>query len=404
MLPAMVAVTLAVFCSIALASAEPPPRLVAHARIHSFSALEAMIGDAYAAQGFGEVYRDRDRFDELRALVGADVGDRPCAVAWVADATGRAHVVGVAPDALREKPLDHALARGADPHVCAFVEDLATSQRWLPHAADDDAPVRVLVDVAAVRDVWRDELGTFAAMVRSTVALRAMLAQSSPMLEQAVDVLDRSVCSLDAWSSLDVALGLHAGRLSARATLVPESGSAAEHGLRTWQPLRIPVERVAFDGADLQGFIGPSDVDVAALLCDPQATAVDSAALDRFARTGGVFAFGLEPDRVGLMLPYGEHPVGDPAWPVAWRAAATRCMSPLNAGDDIAADAVFVRARPAAWIANLYDRVDPRLTVPERSVDGWIEVRGRAIGGALELDVDADVPAIAAAIPCLRIP
>ncbi|MBK6941464.1 MAG: hypothetical protein IPH13_14900 [Planctomycetes bacterium] len=402
----MVVAGLVATCWLAFSAPTDTPRVVAHAQLHSYSAFESMIDEVYAAQGFGGVFRVSDRFAALRALVGADVGDRPCVIALVAGVDGAADLVGIAPDALRDHALQHPRAFGGDPALHAFVEDAASARGWLSAAADDDATLRVFVDVAALREVWGDEIGSFAAMVRSWAALRAMLMQSSPAVEHAVDLLDRSLCTLDAWSSVECSLSVRLGRLSARANLVPEAGSAADHALRTWQPLPIPARRIAFDGADLQGFVGPSDVDAHALLCGslPETLSDAHADVERFARLGGVFAFGVESHGVGLLLPYGEHPLGDPAWPAAWRVTATRCMSPLAGGDEIGSDALYVRMRPAPWLQSLYDRADPRLRVPDRAADGWVEVHGRPRAGALQLEIDVDGAALAAVIPSLRIP
>lgn len=398
---------LIVSCWLGLAQPAASPRVVLHAQLHSFAAFEALVDELYAAQGFGAVYRSADRFASVRTLLGVDSGDRPCAVALVADATGAAHWIGIAPDALHDHALDRPRAHGGDPGLHAFVEAEATRWNWLTAAADDDVAIRVFVDVVAVREVWGDDLASFAAMARSAAALRAMLRQSSPLIEQAVEVLDRSVCTLDAWSTLEGSLDVRGGRWVAALTLVPESGSAAEHALRTWQPARVPATRIAFEGADLQGCIGASDVDAHTLLCaafPEDATSASHAELERFARVGGVFAFGLEPDRVGVLLPYGEHPVGDPAWPAPWRAVAVRCMSPLAAGDDVGSTMLYARVRPAGWLQCLYDRADPRLQVPARAVDGWVDVRGTARGGALRLEIEADGAAMAAVVPCLRLP
>lgn len=406
MLPAMVVAALVATCWIAFSPAPATPRVVAHAQLHSYAAFESMVDEVYDAQGFGEVFRASDRFAPLRAMFGADVGDRPCAIALVADAQGSAQWVGIAPDALRDHALEYPRAQGGDPAVHTFVERTASDRGWLAAAADDDAVLRVFVDVAALREVWGDEIESFAAMARSWAALRAMLDRSSPAIEHAVDLLDRSLCTLDAWSAFECSLTLDAGALRARANLVPEVGSAAEHALRTWQPMPIPAQRVAFDGADLQGFIGPSDVDAHALLCGslPETGSDAHADIERFARVGGVFAFCVEAQQIGLMLPYGEHPLGDPAWPVAWRATASRCMSPLVGGDEIGSDALFVRMRPAPWLQSLYDRADPRLRVPDRAAEGWVEIHGRPRAGALQLEIDVDGPALAAVIPSLRIP
>lgn len=406
MLPAMVVAALVATCWIAFSPATATPRVVARAQLHSYAAFESMIDEIYSAQGFGEVFRASDRFAPLRALVGADVGDRPCAIALVADVQGSAQWVGIVPDALRDHALEDPRAQGGDPAVHAFVERTAADRGWLTAAADDDAALRVFVDVTALREVWGDEIGSFAAMVRSWAALRAMLSQSSPAVEHAVDLLDRTLCTLDAWSAVEVSVNVHAGRLRAQANLVPELGSAAEHAMRTWSPMPIPAQRIAFDGADLQGFVGPSDVDAHALLCGavPSAVMDAHADIERFTRLGGVFAFGVESPRAGLLLPYGEHPLGDPAWPAEWRATATRCMSPLVGGDEIGSDALFVRMRPAPWLQSLYDRADPRLRVPDRAAEGWVEMRGRPRAGALQVEIDVDGPALAAVIPCLRIP
>lgn len=404
MLPRMVVAGLLVCASLGFAPTAAPPRLVAHARIHSFAAFESMFHEAYGAQGFGAVYGSADRFAPLRALVGEDVADRPCAFALVADDAGEAHLVGVAPDAVHPQPFERPLAQGADPIVCEWVAGLAREQRWLAHAADDDAQLRLFVDVAALREVWRQKLEGLATMARSMATLRAVLARSSPLLESAVDLLERSVCSLDAWSSLELAIGHHAGKWDVRVTLVPEAGSAAELGLKTWQPLPMPSERIDFVAADLQGFVGASDVDVHALLCEgnPEDASAAARELEVLGRSGGVFAFRAASPEAALIVPYGAHPVGEPSWPADWRAAATRCMSPLGAGDSVGNDPLYVRLRPAAWLDALYARVDARMRVPERAADGWIEVRGRARAGALVLDVRLDEAALAALIPELR--